>query len=261
MKHAVFFDIDGTLWDEHMRVPESTVSAIRKLRENGDYAFICSGRSRAAIRAKELLEDIGFDGIIGGCGTYIEYRGKVIYESLLSQEEIVMLVETLRKNGMPAILEGSEYLYADMEAFGDDPYVSYLKGMLGDGFRPMQGCEGEYKANKLSADYTNGDVEGVKRDLSLEYDLIFHAEKAVEILPKGFSKATGIKKICEYLNISHENTYAFGDSANDIEMLQYVSHGIAMGNATDDAKQAADYITSSLWQDGILAGLEHFSLI
>ena len=54
MKKAVFFDIDGTLWDDRMQVPKSTVLAIRKLRENGHYAFICSGRSRAAIQAKEL---------------------------------------------------------------------------------------------------------------------------------------------------------------------------------------------------------------
>lgn len=261
MKKAIFFDIDGTLWDEDMRVPESTVTAIRKLREKGDYAFICSGRSRAAIRAKKLLEDIGFDGIIGGCGTYIEYQGKVIYEKLLSQEEIIMLIETLRKNGMPAILEGSEHMYIDAEAFGDDPYVSYLRKIFGNGLCAMKGYEGKYKANKISADYTHGDVEGIRHDLSAEYELIFHAEKVVEILPKGFSKASGIKWVCEYLNISHEHTYAFGDSANDIEMLKYVSNGIAMGNATDDAKQAADYITSSLWQDGIEKGLEHFLLI
>jgi hydroxymethylpyrimidine pyrophosphatase-like HAD family hydrolase len=67
MKKAVFFDIDGTLWNYKMQIPQSTVSAIRKLRENGHYAFICSGRSRSNIQSPDLL-GIGFDGVVASCG-------------------------------------------------------------------------------------------------------------------------------------------------------------------------------------------------
>lgn len=66
MKKAVFFDIDGTLWNYQMQIPESTVLAIRKLRENGHYAFICSGRSRSNIQSPKLL-GIGFDGVVASC--------------------------------------------------------------------------------------------------------------------------------------------------------------------------------------------------
>lgn len=62
MKKAVFFDIDGTLWNEHMQVPESTTKAIRELRNAGNYAFLCSGRSRSNIRSEKIL-GIGFDGL------------------------------------------------------------------------------------------------------------------------------------------------------------------------------------------------------
>ena len=74
MKKAVFFDIDGTLWNEHMQVPESTTKAIRELRNAGNYAFLCSGRSRSNIRSEKIL-GIGFDGIVAACGTHIEYEG------------------------------------------------------------------------------------------------------------------------------------------------------------------------------------------
>ena len=74
MSKAVFFDIDGTIWDQKQRIPESAVKAIRKLRENGHYAFLCSGRTRSFIRGENLFA-IGFDGIVGGCGTYVE-RGE-----------------------------------------------------------------------------------------------------------------------------------------------------------------------------------------
>ena len=92
-------------------------------------------------------------------------------------------------------------------------------------------------------------------------DVIFHTDTIIEMVPKGFSKATGIKKVCELLDISHSNTYAFGDSANDVDMLNYVQFGIAMGNASKEAKDASDYVTSSISENGIKNGLKHFHLI
>lgn len=261
MKKAVFFDIDGTLWDQHMQVPSSTIAAIHKLRDNGHYAFIATGRSRATIGSKALLEDIGFDGIVGGCGTYIEYQSSVIYDEALSQEALAWLLQILDQCHMPTILEGKRYLYADMWQFNDDPYVVYLKNILGEGFLSLEEYAGNYEASKLSADCSKGDIEKLKQEVSEKYDLIFHGKRVVEIVPKGFSKASGIQRICEYLKIDRQDTYAFGDSPNDLDMLRYVHCGIAMGNATEDAKQAADYITSDIRQDGIQKGLQHFALI
>lgn len=260
MKKAVFFDIDGTLWDNRMQVPESTILAIRKLRENGNYAFISSGRSRAAIRAKELL-DIGFDGVLAGCGTHVEYRDKIVYEELIPIRKMEEVLRILKENCMPAILEGREHLYADMEDFKGDSYISYLKLMLGDDLRPMGEYDEKSIVNKLSAVCNPEDQERLRQQLGGEWELIFHSSPVVEIVPKGSSKATGIEKICGYLGISHENTYAFGDSTNDLEMLHYVQTGIAMGNATKDAKEAADFVTRDINDDGIQAGLEYFNLI
>ncbi|MCI8490561.1 MAG: Cof-type HAD-IIB family hydrolase [Lachnospiraceae bacterium] len=261
MRKAVFFDIDGTLWDWNMQVPKSTITAIHRLRENGTYAFICSGRSRGAIRAKELLEDIGFDGIVAGCGTHIEYQGELIFEKNLSQEEITFLLECFQTYNTPAILEGKRYLYADRETFGGDPYIEYLENILGNGFLTIKDHKGNYEANKVSIDITKGDVEGIQNALSKRYELICHGIKVMEIVPKGFSKASGIRQVCGYLNIPREHTYAFGDGENDIEMLRYANYGIAMGNATKEAKAAADYVTTDIKEDGIFNGLKHFELI
>jgi len=258
MKNAVFFDIDGTLWDEKMYIPESTASAIRKLRENGNYAFLCSGRTRANIYAKELMEDIGFDGVIAGCGTYIEYHGDVVFEELISEEAAERLLSFLQECKIPVVLEGHSCLYADMEDFLDDLYILNLKQQLGDLFLPLA----DYKyINKFTANLKNGIKEQMIERLSGEYELLFHEGQYVEGIPKGFSKASGIRWICDYLNIAHKNTYAFGDSVNDLDMLAYVQNGVAMGNAADCAKEAADYVTAGLHEDGIFLGLKHFSLI
>lgn len=106
MKTAVFFDIDGTLWDSQMQIPKSTIEAIHKLQENGNYAFICSGRSRATIRARELLEEIGFDGIVAGCGTYIEYNGEVIFERSLIPKRDCRSFNRIRKLSYAGDLRG-----------------------------------------------------------------------------------------------------------------------------------------------------------
>ena len=91
--------------------------------------------------------------------------------------------------------------------------------------------------------------------------LWFLRQGIIEINPAGISKATGIRKVCEMLDIPHENTFAFGDSANDLEMLAYVAHSIAMGNGTEEVKNTAEYVTRSVDEDGILHGLKHYGLI
>ena len=67
--------------------------------------------------------------------------------------------------------------------------------------------------------------------------------------------------LCKHLGVSREDTYGIGDSINDLEMLQCVGHGIAMGNATQVAKDAAEYVTTDIHEDGIMNALKHYGLI
>ncbi len=259
MKKAVFFDIDGTLWDDDLNIPVSTVESIRKLREQGDYAFICSGRSRANICNEKLLA-IGFDGIVASCGAHIDFQGEKIFEKLLSEEEVGRILDALSGRHVLTVLEGPRYTYVNEDEFRDNPYVNYLKQEQGERVKNIAGSV-EFEINKLSVDAREEGLGGITEILKDEFDIIPHNEWLAEIVPKGYSKATGIQKVCELLQIAHEDTYAFGDSANDLEMLRYAAHGIAMGNGTEAAKEAADYVTTNLSDDGIKNGLLHYGLI
>lgn len=259
MKNAVFFDIDGTLWNEHMQIPQSTITAIQALRKNGNYAFICSGRSRANICNRELL-GIGFDGVVAACGAHIEYNGKLIYEQLMTAEEVETALSIVKKYNLLDIFEGPKYLYVDDEDFHDDDYVVYLRRELGTAIKCITGTKC-IEANKFSVDLKGAPVSIVAAEFEKTFDVISHNDWLLEIMPKGHSKATGIVKICELLNIPQENTYAFGDSANDLEMLNLVAHGVAMGNGTMEAKQAAEYVTTHIMEEGIKNGLMHYGLI
>lgn len=261
MKKAVFFDIDGTLWDMHMQIPDSTVEAIRQLRENGHYAFICSGRSRSNIRSEHLLS-IGFDGVVASCGTHIDFHKETVFQVLLPEEKLAHALAVLNKHNMPVVLEGPRYIYVDEKEFLEDPYVIYLRNELGDDVKGIGEDLSQIEINKMSAEIRNADVEKVREDLGEDFDMIIHkADGVVEINPSGFSKATGIQKVCELFGILRENTYAFGDSENDLDMLKYVAHGVAMGNGTANAKAAAEFVTTDINDDGIRNGLLHYGLI
>lgn len=259
-KKAVFFDIDGTIWDSKMEIPESAIRGIRKLRENGHYAFLCSGRSRCAIPAGKLLE-IGFDGILAGCGTYVEYHGETVFEKKIPYDELLIIQKKLKKLGMPVLLEGSESIYLDEESFGEEPYLDYLKRILGKNMKSVEELDEQSVVNKMSALYHHADPMEVRKELDADWEMVYHKSIVVEIMPKGFSKASGIQWICNYLGVAHEDTYAFGDSANDLPMLKYVAHSVTMGNGSEDAKEAAEYVTADLHEDGLYRGLEHYGLI
>lgn len=259
MSKAVFFDIDGTIWDEHMRIPQSAKEAVRALRAAGHYAFLCSGRSRCCIRNRELL-GIGFDGVVASCGMHVDFRGETILERLMTQEQVRGALAALDLHKMLAVLEGPRHIYVDAETFTDDPYVIYLREELGDEVLEISGTS-SFEVNKLSADLKGAPLGPVLRSFSDEFNVIVHNEWLLEIMPKGYSKATGIREVCERLGIAREDTYAFGDSANDLEMLGYVAHGVAMGNATKEVKDAAEYVTGPVMGGGIINGLSHYGLI
>lgn len=116
MKKAVFFDIDGTLWNEHMQVPESTTKAIRELRNAGNYAFCAAAEAGRTSAVRKIL-GIGFDGIVAACGTHIEYEGKKVCERLLTPEEAEELLRVIEAYHMEAVLEGPHYIYAKRGRF------------------------------------------------------------------------------------------------------------------------------------------------
>lgn len=259
MKKAVFFDIDGTLWNDRMEIPDSTPGAIRALREAGNYAFLCSGRSRANIRTPKLV-DIGFDGIVAALGADISFQGKTIYEKLMSEEETAHALSVIERHHISAVLEGPRYIYAKEEEFADDPFIILLRKELGEAVK-VTGRTASYEINKISATTNGADIETVRAELGSAFSVIVHNPGLIEIVPCGITKATGIQRVCEYLDIPREDTYAFGDSPNDLEMLAYVSHGIAMGNAGEVVKTAADYVTADIMDGGIRGGLMHYGLI
>ncbi len=259
---VIFFDIDGTLWNYKNEIPESAKTAIRKARSNGHKCFLNTGRSRAFVYNEELL-GIGFDGIVTACGTMIEYNGNTIYNRLIPSDEAVLTVETVRKYGFKAILEGPVHLYMERTDFEGDMYGEKVLREMGENLRGIDECWGKWEIEKLSCatEVSEQARQNCFNELSHLYDYMIHNEFVVEMVPRGFNKGTGIEKVCELIGEDLKNTMAFGDSINDKEMLLTANCGIAMGNSRGETRDYADYVTSSLEEDGIYNALKHFELI
>ena len=271
-RKLLFFDIDNTLWDRDNNIPESTIRAIRKAREKGHLCFICTGRTRGNVRIQSLF-DIGFDGVVCGCGTMVELQkapdlplrgdtlGNIPFYYSIPASQMADTVTICRKYGLRPILEGRDFLYMDHSDFGDDPYGKKLIRELGPRLKTIKDEWGRWEASKLSCASDHADREACFAALGDRYHFIIHNSAIVEIVPKGFDKGTGVRKVCELLGASVSDTVAFGDSVNDLEMLTAAGLGVVMGNGDERAKAVAGFITRSLFEDGIEYACRELGLI
>lgn len=257
---AIFFDIDGTLWGRDSIIPDSTKKALRLLKENGHQIFICSGRTSVFIQDEELLAQ-GFDGILSGCGTCIEYHGEDLLYKRIGDELLERSVQMFYDYDMPMVMEGRYTLYMDEDIISRDDYGRFLLTVMRDYIEPIRDNQANWEASKFSVLIGGTKYQEVVEALKDEYEFLIHGTIVMEVTPKGYSKATAIDVICQKLQIDRADTYAFGDSANDLDMLRYAGTGIAMGNGTAEAKECADYVTDELDQDGIYHACRHFGLI
>ncbi len=261
MKKAVFLDIDGTLLDSSKGITDITPkvkSSIKKLQEGGNYVFVATGRPYAFI--SQALMDFGFDGFILVNGANVILKDETIYKAPIDKEFVKKAVKNFEEHNVQYILEGEKYSYIKDEF--KEFHAFYDKIQI----------EKTYFCNKFNLDqidvykmemlYTSDEGKNFCLDFiekNIEYDYCHSiAEDLLEMYARKTSKATGIKKALEYLKIPIENSYAFGDGKNDIEMLQTVGCGIVMGNADDEVKKYADKVTASVYDNGVAVGIEKY---
>ena len=261
MKKAAFFDIDGTLLDCLNGITDITPrvkKAIRELQAKGNYVFIATGRPYAFLN--EALCNFGFDGFVLTNGAYVKVKDKCIYKEAIKRELIKELAYNFEKLNIEYILQGGTYSYIKDEykklhSFYDSYSISkkYLEGNYN-----LEEVD-IYKIEMLC-----DDKKGIDYCLSLgngNFDYVHNVEGcSFEVYSKTNSKATGILKVLECLDIPLENSYAFGDGRNDIEMLSTVGCGIAMGNACDYVKSYAKKVTDTVQNDGVALEIEKFIL-
>ena len=259
---AVFFDIDGTLIDRNNRVPTSARDAISYLHSEGHLTFICSGRPKLLVNDPHL-NNIFFDGIISSSGALIEHNGAILSYQTVPVDLAKKALNVFAKNNVLPILEGKNFVYYDETDLPFTPYQSEMKAALGDKLQSIAGHFGKWEFCKFVCltDPAFSNVQNCVNNLENEFNFQIHNDFLFEMLLKGINKGTAINFVCKKLGIDLADTFAIGDSVNDLDMLKAAGTAIAMANAPDEVKNAADFVTTLAEDDGIAIALKHFNLI
>lgn len=260
-KKIIFFDIDGTIFHEQKHiVPASTIEAIKKAQENGHLCVINTGRPFSTI--DKVITDIPFDAYICGCGTYIEYHGQNIFHTQLDENIRQAIIQKVFECRVEAVLEGRHDVYFIENGF-DQEVADFKQRYIDQGF-PVHSYNQDSLVmfDKFTTWYDKkSDIESFKQFLKPHFDIIQRADNFVEIVPKGYSKASGIQMLADYLHISIDDTISIGDSTNDLPMLTYTKESVAMGNSNPLLFDKVTYITDDIDHDGIYNALKHFKII
>lgn len=257
---AVFFDIDGTLvsFRTH-RIPASTRDALFQLREKGIRTFVATGRSWMII---DNLEDCPFDGFITMNGSScFTSEFEPIFQRSIPKDNIQRLIDSGLANRY--IFEFASDHDMFITGINDrvleitrlinlsTPRIAPLEEALESDYYEMMGY---FTAEEAMEEQV---FENVLPDcLPMRWHPLF-----TDIIVRGNSKSVGIDHVLAHYGIDLSESMAFGDGGNDIPMLQHVGVSVAMGNAEQKVKEVADYITTSVDDDGVLQALKHFNVL
>ncbi len=257
MIKAIFFDIDGTLvsFKTH-EISRNTLDTLAMLQRKGIRLFIASGRH---LLIMDNLSGFPFDGYVCMNGSLIFDRGELIYCRPLDRDDAAAVADFAETNHIPCV------------AFMEKEIIMNCRNELtGRVFRMIRLPEPDLTpfsrhAGKPVCQYTIF-VDQATEDRYLS-PVLKHSVTArwhpefTDIDPENISKAEGISRVISRYGIRREEVMAIGDGGNDVEMLEYAGIGVAMGNATPDVRKHADFVTSTVDEDGIVAAVRHFGLL
>ncbi len=263
-KKLIFLDIDGTLTVPGKNVPpDSALKAIRSAQAKGHQVFLASGRNPGML--SPLLK-FGFDGYIGGSGAFIMIGEELIKNEPLPEEVKNYLFEKLEGSGCFKTIESRICAYTD-ESFKD-----YLREQDEKNnseqlrwrvqlekeldIRPMSAYTGEPIFKMMIMHCKRSLLQEIRDHLGSAYQMNIRPgdpdeRTGTEVLNASNLKGDALLRVAKELNVPVEDTIAFGDSYNDLEMLRAAGYGVCMENGMDALKKEADYICPAVDQDGL----------
>lgn len=256
MIHTIFFDIDGTLVSHAQHaVPASTRSALDKLSKKGIKRVVATGRHILELAALPV-RDIDFDGYITLNGQLcLDGQRNVISVNGITGSDKKHIVQMFAEKTIPVMLVEKEAMYLNFV----DRHVEAAQRAISTRIPDVR----EYTGNDIyqAVVYLEKGKECAIADRLPGCKITRWNDYAVDVIPRLGGKASGIKKYLAVNQIRREETAAFGDGENDIEMLKFVQVGIAMGNADDLVKENADFVAAGVDDDGIEKALIQLGVI
>lgn len=273
MNKYIFIDIDGTLFSTVINgVPNSALEAIKLARNNGHKVYLCTGR---ALPECKVYLNLDVDGFIFSAGSIVYSNTKKIYEKPFDIEFIDKVMNTSDKLNVGYVIGGNAGAYANDIGYKEitkyfaknenDP-IKIREILMNNGVFDIKDKHPLDYINKICI-YANS-LDDIKQLENILGDSIYFAlshndgeHYFGDIIRKDINKFTGIQEVLKVENVDIENTMCIGDSNNDIDMLKGCHIGIAMGNAYENVKEYADYVTDDILEDGIYNAFKKYNLI
>ena len=258
------FDVDGTLITEDGRryFPDSAKRALAQARVNGHLVFINTGRVYCNIT--EEIKSAGFDGFVCGCGTSIYYDGKELFHNDVSKDVCRDIAYVCRRYDMYGMYEHRDKVYVDGQKMDNELLAEMVRYFRSNGIFVGEDVDSDdFEFDKFCCwiPEDNKKVPEFREYVSGNFDYIDRGRDFCEIVPKGFSKATGIKYLLDYFDIPLENAYAFGDGNNDAPMLLYCPNSIIMMKGPEELKKQVMMVTDDAENDGIYNAMVKLGII
>ena len=269
----VFLDIDGTLTSPGSNVPpESALAAIRAARAAGHKVFLCTGRNWDMLRP---VLAYGFDGAVASGGGYVFCGDEVLFDCPMTDEQRELALRLFKESGVLRTIEARDASYCDesMAEFlekssgGNSELLRWRKALEKDlGIRPMAEYDGRpiYKVVFMcsEAEQLRPAIEALEKDF---YFLVQDMAAANcingELINRAFDKGKGVRRVAEALGVALEDTIGFGDSMNDLEMIQTVGTSVCMDNGSPTLKKLSDIVCPAVEEDGLAAGFRQLGLV
>jgi len=255
MNSALFFDVDGTLIDSYhdrRNISPDVLHELARIQGLGHKIFLSSGRPRNLI-TPDLLEP-GFDGLVLINGGYVELDGESIYEERMDPDLAYRTAEFLERLGCEYLMVAARNTYMEPTNQG---FIDFFSRGHGDIFTFDYDLDAILPTViKFEALVPREDRPRVTAMVAKELGPLINCdghggEGTFELYPSAISKARGIEVVLEHFGIDVAHSYGFGDGTNDLEMIEYCGCGVAMGNAEDVVKDAADIVCAPVWDNGL----------
>lgn len=257
---AVFFDIDGTLLSmKTHRVPESAIAAIRELRGRGIKTVIATGRQFSEIKAVDTGLFDAYVTMNGGC--CLSREKKILFKKAIGRADIEACLRAL-ENGekFPCMFmfdDGRALNYVDQNVLAFSEAVEIPVPPLYPDLREAAGRD-IYQINMF---VDRAGEERLMRDVFANCVSSRWNPAFADVNPRGVDKAAGMDDILKSFGMTADEAMAIGDGGNDLPMIRHAGVGVAMGNAIEPVKTAADFTTEAVDEDGVAKALRHYGLI
>ena len=260
-------DIDGTLTNSKKEITPATKEAILRIQEMGVHVAIASGRPTPGTRkVAETLELDRFGGYVlsfnGGRVTNCKTK-EVVLDKTIPPEMAAVLCEEAKAHGVGILTYDDEVALAGSAV---DEYMELEARINGITIRQVGNFKDavDFPVNKCLMTGEPEYLATVEQKLKEKYAgslNIFRSEPFfLELMPKGIDKASVLKRFISFLGIKRDEVICCGDGYNDLTMIEFAGLGVAMANARKEVLEAADYITASNDEDGIVQVIEKFIL-